>query len=56
MIKKILLFLFSLFLGIGLFIWIINFVGWQEIKNAFLVFTGWQGGVIFTLTLLMMII
>lgn len=56
MMKKILLFLFSLFIGTGLLVWIINFVGWEEIRNAFLVFTGWQGGVIFILTLLMMII
>ncbi len=54
--KKFLLFFLSLFIGIGLFIWIINFVGWQDIKNAFLVFTGWQGIVIFILTLLMMLI
>ena len=54
--KKFLLFLISLLVGIGLFFWIIKTVGWQEIKNAFLVFTGWQGLVIFGLTLLMMLI
>jgi len=54
--KKFLLFLFSLLIGIGLFIWIIKTVGWQEIKRAFLVFTGWQGLVIFGLTLLVMLI
>ena len=46
----------SLSVGMGLFIWIGKIVGWQEIKNAFLVFTGWQGLVIFGLTLLMMLI
>ncbi|PIW35019.1 MAG: hypothetical protein COZ90_00590 [Candidatus Nealsonbacteria bacterium CG_4_8_14_3_um_filter_37_36] len=54
--KKFLLFLVSLSVGMGLFIWIGKIVGWQEIKNAFLVFTGWQGLVIFGLTLLMMLI
>jgi len=48
--------LVSLSVGMGLFIWIGKIVGWQEIKNAFLVFTGWQGLVIFGLTLLMMLI
>ena len=46
----------SLLVGIGIFIWIGRTVGWQEIKNAFLVFTGWQGLVIFGLTLLMILI
>ena len=54
--KKFLLFLISLLIGIGLFFWIIKTVGWQEIKNAFLVFTGWQGMAIFGLTLLMILI
>ncbi|GAH80554.1 unnamed protein product, partial [marine sediment metagenome] len=31
-------------------------MGWQEIKNAFLVFTGWQGLAILGLTLLMALI
>ncbi len=50
--KRILLFLISLFTGIGLFFWIGKIVGWQEIKNAFLVFTGWKGIIIFILTFL----
>jgi len=54
--RKFLLFLFSLLVGVGLFIWILESVGWQEIKNAFLVFTGWQGLAIFGLTLLTMFI
>jgi len=54
--KKFLLFLISLLVGIGIFIWIGKTVGWQEIKNAFLVFTGWQGMAIFGLTLLMILI
>lgn len=54
--RKFLLVLISLLVGVGLFIWIGKTVGWQEIKNAFLVFTGWHGLVIFGLTLLMMLI
>lgn len=52
--RKFLLFLLSLLIGVALFIWIGKTVGWQEIKNAFLVFTGWHGIVIFLLTLLVM--
>ena len=54
--KKALLFLVSLLIGVGLFIWIGKIVGWQEIKRAFLVFTGWQGMTIFGLTVTMALI
>jgi len=54
--RKFLLLLISLLIGIGLFIWILKIVGWQEIKNAFLVFTGWQGLAILSLTILMTLI
>jgi len=54
--KKLLLFLISLLVGIGLFIWIGRIVGWQEIKNAFLVFTGWKGLVILLLTMLIALV
>ena len=54
--KKILSFFISLAIGIGLFIWIIQFVGWQEIKSAFSIFTGWQGLVILLLTFLMLLV
>ena len=52
--KKLLLFFLFLFIGIGLLIWIIRFIGWAEIKSAFLIFTGWQGIVILLLTALML--
>lgn len=55
-IKKILFFLISLAAGIGIFIWILKLVGWEKIKMAFAVFTGWQGLVILILTFLMAII
>ena len=54
--KKILLVLLSLLIGLGLFVWIGKITGWQEIKQSFLLFTGWQGFVILGLTLLMMLI
>jgi hypothetical protein len=54
--KKLLLFLVSLLIGLVLFFWVLNAIGWQEIKKAFLVFTGWKGLIIFILTLLMMLI
>ena len=54
MTKKILLFFISLFIGVGLLVWIIRFLGWQEIKSAFLIFTGWQGLIILLLTALML--
>jgi len=53
--RKFLLFLFSLLIGVGLFIWIGKTVGWQEIKNAFLVFAHAQGLVILGLTALIIL-
>jgi len=53
---RVAIFLFSLLIGIGLFVWIGKVVGWQEIKKAFLVFTGWQGMVILGLTVLIALI
>jgi len=54
--KRLLLFLVSLLIGLGLFFWILQTIGWQEIKKALLVFTGWKGLVIFLLTFLMMLL
>jgi uncharacterized protein (TIRG00374 family) len=54
--RKALLFLLSLLIGLGLFIWILKFVGWRAIENAFSSFTGWQGLAILGLTTLMAII
>ena len=56
MAKKFLFFWISLFVGAGLFVWILETVGWQKIKSAFLVFTGWQGMVILFLSFLMALI
>lgn len=54
--KKILLFLTSLFIGAALFVLIGGVIGWQEIKDAFLVFTGWEGIIILILSLLIIMI
>jgi len=54
--KKIFLFLISLFVGIGIFLWIGKTVGWQEIGSAFMLFTGLHGIIIFSLTLLVLLI
>ena len=54
--KKLLLFLVSLLIGVGLFFWIAEMVGWEGIKNAFLVFKGSQGAIILGLTVLMALI
>ncbi len=54
--RKVLLFLISLFIGIGLLVWIIRFVGWSQIESAFSIFTGWQGVIIILLTFLMLVV
>lgn len=48
--KKFFLFFISLLIGIFLFTLVLKFVGWSEIKKAFLVFTLWQGIMILVLT------
>lgn len=50
MIKKILFSFASLFIGLGLSLWVFNFIGWQEIKTAFSFFSWWQGGIVILLT------
>lgn len=54
--KKIILFLVLLFIGVGLFIEIAKNIGWSEIRAGFLDFTGWQAAMILGLTLLMAVI
>lgn len=54
--KKILVFLLLFLIGLGLFSWITKTVGWEGIRNAFLVFSGFKGIVIVGLTILMFII
>jgi hypothetical protein len=51
-IKQKLLFGFSLVLGLVIFIWLGKSIGWEEIGEAFSVFTGWQGLVIIFLSFL----
>lgn len=54
--KKIIFFLISLFIGTGIFSWVVKAIGWQEIKKAFLIFACWQGLVIIGLTILAVLI
>jgi len=54
--KKLLLFLASLIIGIILFIWVLNTVGPEEIKEGFLIFTRWEGLAILFLTILITLI
>ncbi len=54
--KRILLFVLSLIAGIIILRWVIGFVGWDEIKTALMVFRGWEGIVIFILTLIIMLV
>jgi len=54
--KKFLLFLFSFFFGLGIFVFILEMVGWQEVKNSLSVFNGWEGLLIIAITLLITII
>jgi uncharacterized protein (TIRG00374 family) len=55
MMKKLLLFFFSLFLGLGLLYWSIKSVGWEKIKLILFTFSGWQGLVILILSGLIMV-
>lgn len=53
--KKIIFSLISLSIGIGLLVWVISFIGWQEIKSVFLIFTIGPGIAILFLTVLMLL-
>lgn len=50
--KKVLLFLFSSLIGLGLFFLVVEWVGWEEIKEVLFAFSGWKGIVILMITLL----
>ena len=50
--RKFFLFLLSFLVGILLLVWVIDIVGWEEIKAVFLTFSGWKGMVILALTAL----
>jgi uncharacterized protein (TIRG00374 family) len=50
--KKFLIFLLSFLTGLGIFIWVIKWVGWQEIKKPLFALSGYQGIAILILTIL----
>jgi len=54
--KQKLLLIASFLLGLIIFLWLGKIIGWSEIGNAFIVFTGWQGLVIIALSFLIAII
>ena len=54
--KRLLLLLFSVFIGIVLFLKVVESIGWDVIKDAFSVFTAWQCFVILFLSLLVILV
>lgn len=54
--RKIFLFLLSFFIGISLFVWVLKFVGWSEIRKTLLVFRSWHGVVILILTFFLILV
>ncbi len=54
--KKFLLLLVSLSIGIGLFSWVLKTVGWQEVKKIFYSFSGRESLAILFLTLLIWLV
>jgi len=51
--KNFFLFLASLLIGIALFFWVSRMVGWEGVKKALSLFTGWEGLIILGLTAVM---
>jgi len=56
MIRKLFLFFISFLVGIGIFWWVGKIVGWQEIGRALSGLFGWQGIIIFILSVLIVLI
>ncbi len=54
--KKILIFVVSFLIGVGLFFWVIKWVGWKEIKEILFTFSGYKGLVIIGITLLIWLV
>lgn len=50
--RRILIFLLSFIIGILLFVWVIRWVGWKEIKEILSAFSGWEGVAILGITFL----
>ena len=56
MIKKFLLFWVTLFIGIGLFVWVLENVGWQEVRKILFNFSGFNGLIVLFLTILIWLV
>ncbi|GAH98519.1 unnamed protein product, partial [marine sediment metagenome] len=54
--KKVLVFLFSFVIGLGLFFLVVERVGWEEIKETLFAFSGWKGIAILGITLLIWLV
>lgn len=55
-VKKVLVFLFSFVIGLGLFLLVVKWVGWEEIKETLFAFSGWKGIAILGITLLIWLV
>ena len=56
MVKRVLFFLTSFSIGVFLFIWVIRFIGWEEVKSVFFTFSRQEGLIILGLTFATMIV
>ena len=54
--KKFFFFLISLLVGIGLFLWILNMVGWQEVRKILFNFSGRNSLIVLFLTILVWLV
>lgn len=54
--KKVLVFLFSFVIGLGLFFLVVEWVGWEETKEILFAFSGWKGIAILGITLLIWLV
>ncbi len=54
--KKVILFVFSALLGFALLFLVTKYVGWEEIKEVLLAFSGWQGLAIVVLSFLIWLV
>ena len=52
MLKRIILYIVFLSVGLGVLFWIIKFLNWVEAKTVFYMFFSWQGAVLFGLIIM----
>lgn len=54
--KKILFFLLSFLVGIGMFVWVLNLVGWEQVKKIIFSFSGQESLIILLVTLIIWLV